>query len=192
MPKYRLINCDFLNASSFKCNVSNKAKLLYLMLLTSADDKGYVDTANDLINALTSNEKEFGSPITLDLLENTYNSALCELIDKGYIYEFKDNHNNKVYLIRHWFYHNKLIKGLRTNYRNFDSQVHIEENEYVLGKKPLKEDKINQNNINQIKLNQSNVSEETEETEMESKLPDNFDELSKEEQTKIWDKIMPF
>ena len=164
------------------------------MLLTSADDKGYVDTANDLINALTSNEKDFGSPITLDLLENTYNSALNELIDKGYIYEFKDNHNNKVYLIRHWFYHNKLIKGLWTNYRNFDNQVHIEGNEYILGKKPLKEDKINQDKSNQYKPKQVKVVSEQDQSEQETetKLPDNFDELSKEEQTKIWEKIMPF
>lgn len=154
MAKQRLINCEFINASSFKVNVSNRAKLLYLMMITNGDDRGFVDSVQDLINALTNNEKEFDNTISLELLENTYNSALQELLDKGYIYEFKDSHSNRVYLIRHWFYHNKYKTGLWTNYKSFFEQVHLENNEYVMGKKPLKEDKLNETNTNQTKPNQ--------------------------------------
>lgn len=160
MAKQRLINCEFVNASSFKVNVSNRAKLLYLMMITNGDDRGFVDSVQDLINALTNNEKEFDNTISLELLENTYNSALQELLDKGYIYEFKDSHSNRVYLIRHWFYHNKYKTGLWTNYKSFFEQVHLENNEYVMGKKPLKEDKLNETNTNQTKPNQEEVSEE--------------------------------
>lgn len=157
MAKHRLINCEFLNASSFKVNVSNKAKLLYLMMIISADDRGFVDTTDDLINSLTNNEKEFNKTISLELLENTYNTALDELLEKGYVYEFKDNHKNKVYLIRHWFYHNKLKKGLWTNYRTFLTQVYLEDNEYIKGKKPLKEDKIKEDNPNEIKEKEEDI-----------------------------------
>lgn len=149
MAKHRLVNCEFLNAGSFKVNISNKAKLLYLMMIISADDRGFVDTTQDLINSLTNNDKEFDKTVSLELLENTYNTALEELKDKGYIYEFKDNHKNKVHLIRHWFYHNKLKKGLWTNYRTFLAQVYLEDNEYLIGKKPSKEDKTKEDNLNQ-------------------------------------------
>ena len=155
MAKFRLVNCDFVNSGSFKVNVSNKAKLLYLLMLMSGDNYGFVDTTNDLINALESNEKDFNNAINLDLLENTYKSALCELIDKGYLYEFSDKHNNKVHLVRHWFFHNKFMGGLWTNYKVFYQQVHLENGEYVLGKKPYKENKkeieTKENNTNQNK-----------------------------------------
>ena len=149
MARHRLINCEFINASSFKVGVSNKGKLLYLMMLMSGDDRGFVDTTNDLINALTTNENELDQSVSLELLENTYNTALNELLDKGYLYEFKDNHNNRVHLVRHWFYHNKYVKGLWTNYRTFLNQVHLEDNEYFMGKKPLKEDKEKEINVNE-------------------------------------------
>ena len=130
MARHRLINCEFINASSFKVNVSNKAKLLYLSMLLNGDDRGFVDNTQELINSLTQNDKDF----------------------EGYLYEFKDNHNNKVHLIRHWFYHNKYKQGLWTNYKTFWEQVKLDNNEYVFGKKPLKENKLNQNKPNQDKL----------------------------------------
>lgn len=151
MARHRLINCEFLNAGSFKVNISNKAKLLYFMMIVNADDRGFVDTTSDLINSLTNNEKEFDNNISLELIGNTYNTALDELKEKGYIYEFKDNHKNVVHLIRHWFFHNKLKKGLYTNYRNFLEMVYLDNNEYITGKKPLKEDNPNEDNINQDK-----------------------------------------
>ena len=122
-------------------------------MLVSADDRGYVDTTNDIINALTTNEDEFNKVHSLELIENTYHSALQELIDKGYIYEFVDNHNNKVHLIRHWFFHNKLIKGLWTNYKNFAKKVSLENNEYVLNREPLKESNIKELNVNNENIN---------------------------------------
>lgn len=149
MAKHRLINCEFVNASSFKVNMSNRAKLLYLTMLTNADDKGFVDTTQELINSLANNDIEFDKKISLELLNNTYESALNELLDKGYIYEFKDKHSNVVHLIRHWFYHNNYKKGLWTNYRAFFDKVHLDSGEYIIGKKPLKEDKLNEDNVNQ-------------------------------------------
>lgn len=152
MANYRLINCSFLNAGSFKVNVSNKGKLLYLSMLTNADDCGFVDSTNDIINALETNDNEFEKTENMALLENTYQTALQELLDKGLIYEFVDNHQNKVHLIRHWFYHNKWKMGLWTNYQNFRDNVYVSKNKYILGKKPLKEDK--ENNINQDNTNE--------------------------------------
>lgn len=146
MAKHRLLNCEFINAGSFKVNVSNRAKLLYLLMFANADDRGFVDTTQNLIKTLEDNDQEFDKVERLELLENTYNTALSELLEKGYVYEFKDNHNNRVHLIRHWFYHNKMIKGLWTNYRNFLNQVYLQDNEYLLGKKPLKEDKTKESN----------------------------------------------
>ena len=158
MARHRLINCEFINAGSFKVNVSNKGKLLYLLMFTSADDRGFVDTTEDIINALDKNDTDFRNEINLALLENNYHSAIEELLDKGYLYEFIDNHKNKVHLIRHWFFHNKLVKGLWTNYFNFLELVHLENNEYILNsKKPLKENK--ENKLNQDKLNQDKLSE---------------------------------
>lgn len=149
MARHRLLNCEFVNASSFKVNISNKAKLLYFTMCMNADDMGYVDTVKELINTLVDNDKEFNNTISLDLLENTYESALNELIDKSYLLVFTDNHKNKIYLIKHWFYHNNYKKGLWTNYRNFKDQVYLESGEYILGKKPLKENKLNEDNVNQ-------------------------------------------
>lgn len=157
MSESRLLNCKFVNASSFKVNISNKAKLLYLLMFSNADDKGFVDTTNDLINALNDNEKTFNKNISLELLENTYTSALNELIDKGYLYEFTDNHQNKIHLIRHWFLHNRWKDKLWTNYKAFNNQVHLEDGEYVMGKKPFKEDN---NKVKENKVKHSKVSKE--------------------------------
>lgn len=198
MAKHRLLNCDFILAGSFKVNVSNKGKLLYMMMCMSADDRGFVDTTNDLINALTQNEKEFDNTVSLDLLENTYESALNELISKGYLYEFSDNHHNKVHLIRHFFFHNKLIKGLWTNYKKFLNEVELVENEYVM-KTHLKESNTNQIKTNQIKTNESNPLDELTEDERERTEPKynsladflrekgvkSYDDLT-EEQKKEW------
>ena len=158
MAKHRLVNCEFLNAGSFKVNVSNKAKLLYLSMLFAADDLGFVDTTQDLINALKTNDSNFEKNENMSLLENTYETALQDLLEKGYIYEFQDSHYNKVHLIRHWFFHNKLKKGLWTNYGKFKDMVVIRNNEYIM--KPLKEDNINQDNVNQENPIQDNEKEE--------------------------------
>ena len=173
MAKHRLINCEFINASSFKVNISNRAKLLYLLMIANADDKGFVDSTDELINALEKNDLEFDKKISLELLQNTYESALNELLSKGYVYEFNDNHGNRVHLIRHWFYHNKFIKGLWTNYDNFLQQVFLEKNKYTLGKKPLKENKIKETNVNQDKPNEDMSEEEIDSLLNEFKERDN-------------------
>lgn len=153
MAKHRLINCEFINSGSFKVNLSNKAKLLYLLMFCNGDDRGFVDNTCDIINSLEKNDDEFTNEVDLELLENTYKSALAMLVDKGLIYEFNDNHGNTIHLIRHWWYHNKLVKGLWTNYFNLLERVEIKNNEYVL-KTHIKENKIEENNINQNKVNE--------------------------------------
>ena len=158
MARYRLINCEFLAASSFK-NMPNKAKLLYLSMLFNADDVGFVDSTDDIIASLEKNDNEYEKSVSLELLENTYKSGLLELINNGYVYEFEDNHAHKVHLIRHWFYHNKWKKGLWTNYKAFQDKVYLENNEYKLGKKPLKENKSKETNINENKLNDYELSD---------------------------------
>ena len=145
------------------------------MMLLNGDDRGFVDSTTDLINALEKNDNEVDKVERLELLENTYNTALNELLEKGYLYEFKDNHYNKVHLIRHWFFHNKYVKGLWTNYKNFLELVHLENNEYILNSvKPPKEDK--ENKINEIKVNEIKVSDpqDTDNTEQPTPHDDNW------------------
>lgn len=181
MAKHRLINCDFINARSFKGNLSNKAKLLYLSMFMVADDRGFVDTTQDIIDALKLNDDNFTKSESMCLLENTYDTALQELIGSGLLYEFKDNHNNKVHLIRHWFYHNKYVKGLWTNYRTFLDMVELKNSEYVL--KPLKEI----NNIKESNINENNVNESVEEPyqEQEPPKPKTIDDFTQEELEKM-------
>ena len=155
MSKKRLINCDFLNASSFKVNLSNKAKLLYLFMFANADDKGFVDTTNEIIQSLEENDKNFEPNINMSLLGNDYKSALDQLINTGLLYEFIDNHQNHIYLIRHWYLHNKMLKGLWTNYGAFFKQVEVIDNE-----SKRKEPKENNNINKEVKLNEINISED--------------------------------
>ena len=174
MAKKRLINCDFLNSGSFKCNVSNKAKLLYHSMIVAADDLGFVDTTHEIINTLEENDKIFNNSISLELLDTTYKSALEQLISKGYLYEFSDKHLNKVHLIRAWFLHNKWKDHLWTSYWNYYKQVQIKNGEYVM--KPLKEDN-KEININQDKPNEINVNmvlEEQKETNDKEDILDFF------------------
>ena len=150
MPKQRLVNCDFINDMT---KVSNKAKFLYLMLFVNADDKGFVGNSEEIIKSLNNNDQEYRNEINLELLDNDYVAALNELISKGLIYEFNNNHNNRVYLIRHWYYHNKLKQGLWTNYYKYSKLVEVVDNEYVFKKSKTKEeDKLNQDKLNEIKL----------------------------------------
>ena len=149
--KQRLINCDFINAMS----VSNKAKLLYVYMFVNADDLGFVSNVSNIITLLTSNE---GENISLELLNNDYNSALTELGNMGLLYKFTDRHGNSAYLIRHWFIHNKWKKDLRTNYFNFRSLVKLEDYEYHLKESSKERVKLNikQSNINQDNTKQDN------------------------------------
>lgn len=168
----RMIDCNFVNASSFQ-KLPNKSKLLYLMMISNADDKGFVDNSNDIIDKLTFSEDSLGNT-NLTLLNNDYISALLTLVERGLLYEFRDNHNNSIYLIRHWWIHNRLVKGLWTNYARFYAQVEIIDNEYVLkGKETIiKEDynKVNQSKVN----NYPNNDNETDTNKKEDKEWDNL------------------
>ena len=154
--KQRLINCDFINAMS----VSNKAKLLYVYMFVNADDLGFVSNVSNIITLLTSNE---GANISLELLNNDYNSALTELGNMGLLYKFTDRHGNSAYLIRHWFIHNKWKKDLRTNYFNFRSLVKLEDYEYHLKESSKERVKLN---INESKLNQDNTNQSNDSWDM--------------------------
>lgn len=201
MAKKRLINCDFLNSGSFKCNVSNKGKLLYYSMIVAADDLGFVDNTHEIINTLEENDRTFNNSVSLELLDTTYQSALEQLISKGYLYEFSDKHLNKVHLIRAWFLHNKWKDHLWTSYWNYYKQVQIKNGEYVM--KPLKEDNnINQSNINQDTINQIMEDNEILE-ELYSEKPivkkktiddytyDEFQKLPKEEQKRLLEESLP-
>lgn len=157
----RLINCDFLNASSFISCLSNKAKLLYFMFLTNADDKGFVGNAKDIADTLDRCEENFENT----LFGYKYIDALQELVTRRLLYEFKDKCDNKVYLIRHWFYHNKNQQFLTTNYVSFSKQVELIDDEYQLKnhqeKKPLKENEIKENKSKTKSLNNINVLDNT-------------------------------
>lgn len=155
MPKYRLINCDFINAGSFGKNC-NKAKLLYLSFITHADDCGFVDNAEQLIEQLDLDDLRQGNTDTLTLLRNDYTSALNDLLDRNYLYLFTDNHGNAIYLIRHWFIHNKYSSRLNTNYKKFLSLVELVNGEYQI-KTHTKGKEVKERKLKEIKGNNQNI-----------------------------------
>lgn len=149
MARKRLISCDFINSGSFS-KLSNKAKLLYTFIFTNADDKGFCDNAEILIDNLNCAENISND----NLLEDNYKVALQELIDKGLLFKFVGKHNNSVYLVRHWYYHNNFKKDLYTQYYKYLKKVELEENKYELRKKETiikEENKINENKLNENK-----------------------------------------
>ena len=183
----RLINCDFLNVGGF-VDLSNKAKLVYFCFLINADDMGFVGNGTTIVNNLQNCETNFENV----LFAYSYYDALKELCDKGLLYEFVDNHNNKTYLMRHWFFHNNYKKFLRTNYIGFLSRVELVNNEYVYKETIIKKDKLKQIKTNQIKinnlndnssLNSSNNDDTNWEKDWETTLKD-LDNLGKEKNEK--------
>ena len=159
MPRQRLINCDFFGVSGFTKNLSNKAKLLYFFFLANADDKGFVGNGLDLAENLDQCEQDFENV----LFQYKYVDALKELVDKRLAYEFSDRVGNKVFLIRHWFLHNKNQKFLTTNFVSYLAKVELVNNEYYLKsekEKPLKEKETKQTKeIKETKPNESNQEE---------------------------------
>lgn len=149
--KYRLINCEFVSSSAFRRALSNKAQLLYYQLLVNTDDRGFVGNAKELTDALKITD-------TNNELLSGYDIALAELETQGYIYIFKDNHNNKIVLVRHFYIHNnKLSKNLPTNYSKFLNYVELIDDKYTLGNyckgKPLKERNRKEGNGKEEKSN---------------------------------------
>lgn len=146
MARSRLINCDFMNNMT---KVSNSGKLLYFMLFVNADDKGFVGNGEEIVRALSNNDKQ------------NYDKAVEELVSKGLIYEFKSNYDNNVYLIRHWYYHNHFKNNLWSNYQKYLLMVDLENGEYLIRekeRKPLKEIKTNEIKLNEIKKENENES----------------------------------
>jgi len=176
MPiKKRLINCDFLNVSGFKSNLSNKAKLLYFFFLTSCDDKGFVGDAQDIADILDQCEKDFDNT----LFQMKYSDAIHELVEKRLVYEFCDKVGNKTYLIRHWFYHNTNQKFLSTNYISYLSQVELVDNEYRL-KTQQEHKERNPLKGNEIKENKRKENEIDKELEINN--------INKEQESKDWER----
>lgn len=122
-----MINCDFVNASSFKLKTSNRAKLLYFFMLSNADDKGFVDNADELIELLDSNDRKLGNDSNLTLMPDNFETALDDLIEKGLLYKFEDRHNNKIYLIKHWYLHNQIPtdRVRKSSYEKYLEKVEI-------------------------------------------------------------------
>lgn len=130
--RQRLLNCEFVNDSAFKVDLTNKAKLLYFYMFSCADDKGFVGNAQELVDTLTKNDDEHHTQGTLDLIPENFQSALEELVDRGFLYRFTNTHKNQVYLIRHWYFHNRLYDRAWTNYGKYLKKVKLVNNEYVL------------------------------------------------------------
>lgn len=157
----RLINCNFVNSGSFS-KISNKAKLLYLMFLLNADDKGFVDNSNDIIEKLNRSDMERGdNSSSLLLLNNDYVSALNELIERGYLIAFANNHGDFIYLVSHWYFHQEYTSKTKTNYYNFFQQVQVVNGQYEKREKPLKEKKLKEININENNINEMKEKEVT-------------------------------
>lgn len=170
MPKQRLINCDFFATSGFTKNLSNKAKLLYFFFLTNADDKGFVGNGVDIADTLDFCEEHFENV----LFQFKYVDALKELEEKRLVFKFIDRVGNIVYLIRHWFLHNKNQKYLSTNYLSYLSQVELINNEYYLKsekEKPLKEKENKE--TKEIKLKEENQEWEKDWDRLVNEMKDN-------------------
>ena len=180
MIRYRLINCDFLNASTFTNSLGNKAKLIYLMMITNADDLGFVGNMDQIIKTLVRCDDGYEQAKVMglqDTLETEYINAKIELVTKTYIYVFTDKHNNEIFVIKHWFKHNRYIRGLRTNYDTFYSRLELENGEYFIKneEETLKEDK---DKINESKVNKPK--KEKMSNEEWDKLMKEVDELNEE------------
>jgi hypothetical protein len=122
----RLINTNFLKSLT---RLTNRALLLYYSFITWADSMGAVGEAEvilTLLQAKADNEGDTG----VGLVKTDYRSALDELVEKGLIYEVKLTGGNAVYIIKHWWLHNKWRKYLKSNFYKAINQFYIEAGEY--------------------------------------------------------------
>lgn len=172
MAKYkRMINCDFVNASSFKLKISNRAKLLYFFMLSNADDKGFVDNVDEQIELLDSNDRKFNNQSNMTLLPDNFETSLQELLDRGLLYKFSDKHKNSIYLIKHWYCHNNIPKDRvrDSSYEKYLENYFVnEDGEYQLCSKcntdvkqlcpQIKENKSKVNIISNTKVSKDNQS----------------------------------
>lgn len=159
MANQRLMNCDFFLKGAFDNVSSNKAKLLYFYLFINADDMGFVGNADKVIKSLNEESEEENG-----LVEYKFENAADELVNKGYLFRFGDNHGNQILLIRHFFMHNKYnSRYCTTNYFSLRSKVELIDGCYEM-KTNTKENKINNTNKSN---NDSNDNDWTEQDEKE-------------------------
>lgn len=163
MAKYkRMINCEFVNASSFKLKLSNRAKLLYFYMLSSADDHGFVDNVDELVELLDSNDHKFNSESSNTLLPENYQTGLNELMDRGLLFKFQDKHINDIYLIKHWYCHNVIPKDRvrESAYEKYLVDIELNSDcEYQVRQMPSKCNTTDTHLSTQIKINKSKVKE---------------------------------
>lgn len=159
MANQRLMNCDFFLKGAFDDVSSNKAKLLYFYFFINADDYGFVGNGGKIIKNLNEEESE-----QVGLVDYTYENACDDLVNKGFLYRFTDKHGNQIYLIRHFFIHNKFnVKYISTNYFSLRAKVDLIDGCWELKENPLrKENKENQQINNTNKENQDNKSNDEE------------------------------
>lgn len=114
---------------------------------------GFVGNMKDIANTYDRCEEDFENT----LFSYKYVDAISELVERRFFYEFSDKCGNKIYLIKHWFLHNKQQDFLTTNYKAFLKKVEIIDDEYQMKnhqeEKPYKEKEIK---VKQIKTNNSN------------------------------------
>lgn len=187
----RMINCGFVNASSFKIKTSNKAKLLYFYLISNADDKGFVDNVDEIIELLDSNDRKFDNENTAALIQSNYSIALKELIDKGMLVSFSDNHDNYIYLIRHWYLHNQIPKDRIRNsaYERFLEGLWVnEDGEYV---KQMYDNCDTTATVKEIKLNKNKVNKSNNISNKNDKSLENstLEPKNENDWEKDWDKF---
>lgn len=141
----RLIDTSFLQSAAL-LELDNETRLFYLYMICQADDLGFVDTIAQIGKLLGLNEEE------------SYKKVEC-LVEKGYAIEFQRT-RDKIYLIKHWFIHNKYRGGLWTRFEKQRGKVKLVYNVYEFKEETLKESNINQNKVNQININNDEPTQE--------------------------------
>lgn len=84
MAQRRMLNQDIIFSDAF-LRMNNGSQALYVKLLLSADDEGFVSNSRMFVKR---------------------QSVLDELIECGFVYRF----DSGVLLIRHWYVHNRIRK----------------------------------------------------------------------------------
>ena len=176
MANQRLMNCDFFLKGAFDDVSSNKAKLLYFCFFINADDLGFVGNSAKIIKSLNEQEEDNNA-----LVQCTYEIAANELVDRGFLFKFTDKHQNNIYLIRHFFIHNKYnSKYCTTNYLSFRAKVELVDGCWELKENHIKKEN-NANNTNNVNnANNSNDNGSNGIDDLEDINEDNFLDMFQE------------
>ena len=173
----RLINCDFFTKGNISTKCSNKAKLVYFYFLVNADDMGFVGNGKEIAETLDRCEENFENT----LFAYTYVESLKELVEKRLVFDFEDKVGSHIYLIKHWFLHNKKMDFLTTNYNSLLEEVEIVKGEYQLKNHKEELKKIKEKQIKTKSNNNSYIN-----NDIDSKALDN----SKSINDNKWDEIL--